>query len=376
MGPCPEPTTPIGVNGMSNTVLVTGGAGFIGSALVRHLLHCTDYRVVTVDALTYSGSLLNLREVEGHPRHAFAHVDIRDEGALAAVFEAHAPRGVIHLAAESHVDNSIKGPRAFVETNVMGTFHLLQCARDAAQRAKVEGRPFRFHHVSTDEVFGSLGPTGSFSEDSPYAPNSPYSATKAGSDHLVRAWHHTYGLDTVVTNCSNNYGPYQYPEKLIPVVILSALAGKPIPVYGNGLQVRDWLYVDDHCAALLAAFERGRPGETYNIGCANDVPNLTVINAICALLDELAPKTGKTHASLITSVADRPGHDVRYAVDASRIQRELGWAPAAPFEKHLRSTVEWYLANLDWCDRVVTEARSSKGTKPTEAETGAPRGTR
>jgi dTDP-glucose 4,6-dehydratase len=342
---------------MAQTLLITGGAGFIGSALVRHLLRKSEYAVVNVDALTYAGSLRNLREIEGHARHTFVQADIRDEGAMHAVFKAHAPCGVIHLAAESHVDKSIAGPGAFIETNILGTYALLQAARAHAESLKATGGTLRFHHVSTDEVFGALGPTGAFSEETPYAPNSPYSASKAGSDHLVRAWHHTYGLDTVVTNCSNNYGPYQFPEKLIPVVILSALAGKPIPVYGNGLQVRDWLYVDDHCTAILAAFERGRSGETYNVGCANDVTNLTVVSALCALLDEMAPRSGKSYADLITSVTDRPGHDVRYAVEAGKIRRELGWAPSAPFETHLRTTVRWYLDNLAWCEDVVREAK-------------------
>jgi dTDP-glucose 4,6-dehydratase len=342
---------------MTKTLLVTGGAGFIGSALARYLISKTDYNVINIDALTYAGSLLNLREVEGNSRHTFVNADICNEDAMRSVFHKHNPQGIIHLAAESHVDNSISGPRAFVDTNIIGTYVLLQAAREHAQATKEKGQTFRFHHVSTDEVFGALGPTGAFSEETAYAPNSPYSATKAASDHLVRAWHHTYGLNTVVTNCSNNYGPYQFPEKLIPVVILKALAGQPIPIYGNGMQVRDWLFVDDHCSAIVAAYERGRPGETYNVGCANDVPNLTVVNAICKLLDEMAPKPGQKYSALITSVADRPGHDVRYAVEAGKIQRELGWKPEAPFETHLRSTVRWYLDNLAWCEAVVRNSK-------------------
>jgi len=338
---------------MHNTVIVTGGAGFIGSALVRSLLRHTDMRVVTLDALTYAGSLENLREAQGNPRHTFVRADIRDGAAVAEAFRSFTPRGIIHLAAESHVDNSISGPDAFVQTNILGTYTLLQ-----ATRAYLESFPegdrgrFRFHHVSTDEVYGTLGETGYFTESTPFAPNSPYSSTKAASDHLVRAWHHTYGINTVVTNCSNNYGPYQFPEKLIPVILLNALAGRPLPVYGNGKNVRDWLYVDDHAAAITLAFEKGRAGETYNVGCKNDVTNMHVVNTICALLDELAPRKGERYSELIAFVKDRAGHDFRYAVDASKIRTELGWEPSAPFETHLRTTVKWYLENLDWCEKV------------------------
>ena len=339
-----------------STLLVTGGAGFIGSALVRKLLRETDHTVVNVDKLTYAGNLESLDGAGDHPRHRFARVDVADAAALRALFEEHRPDGVVHLAAESHVDRSIDGPGAFIHTNVVGTFTLLQEAL-RHWRALPPGAPFRFLHVSTDEVYGSLGDSGAFTETTPYAPNSPYSASKAASDHLVRAWHHTYGLPVVTTNCSNNYGPYQFPEKLIPLTILNALAGRPLPVYGRGENVRDWLFVDDHCDAILAALARGRPGETYNVGGGAERRNVDVVRAICALVDELAPDAAiGPRERLITFVADRPGHDLRYAIDASKIRAALGWAPSAPFEARLRETVAWYLANGAWCARVQSGA--------------------
>ncbi len=338
------------------TLLVTGGAGFIGSAVVRHLVRETGYRVVNVDALTYAGNLESLAEIEADPRYVFEGVDVCDAAEVARLFAAYRPAGVIHLAAESHVDRSIDGPAAFVRTNLVGTFTLLDAARvywnglDEGERDA-----FRFLHVSTDEVYGTLGDDGLFTEETPYDPSSPYSASKAGSDHLARAWHRTYGLPVVVTNCSNNYGPYQFPEKLIPVVILKALAGEPIPVYGRGENVRDWLFVDDHARALLAVLERGRPGETYNVGGRSERQNIDVVRTICALMDELHPE-GAPHADLIAFVADRPGHDWRYAIDASKIERELGWTPRETFETGLRKTVRWYLENRTWWERVLSGA--------------------
>jgi dTDP-glucose 4,6-dehydratase len=338
---------------MTKTIIVTGGAGFIGSALVRHLIADTAYRVVNLDCLTYAGNLDSVAMVAEDARYCFEHVDIRDAQAVARVFAQHQPAGVIHLAAESHVDRSIDGPRIFIETNVLGTYTLLEAARqywlglEAAQQAA-----FRFHHVSTDEVYGSLGDTGLFTEASPYQPNSPYSASKAASDHLVRAWHHTYGLPVVTTNCSNNYGPYHFPEKLIPLMILNALEGKPLPVYGNGAQVRDWLYVEDHARALLRVFEQGRVGEEYNIGGHNERRNLEVVETVCTLLDEMAPRAQGSYRELITFVQDRPGHDQRYAIDAGKIERELGWRPQETFESGLRKTVRWYLDNETWWRRV------------------------
>jgi dTDP-glucose 4,6-dehydratase len=340
---------------MSRTVLVTGGAGFIGSALLRHLLSETDYRVVNVDKLTYAGNLESLSPVLPSERYSFEQVDVCDAAAVARVFSEHRPDGVMHLAAESHVDRSIAGAAPFIQTNIVGTYVLLEAARsylatlDDAKRAQ-----FRFLHVSTDEVYGSLGDEGFFTETTAYAPNSPYSASKAAADHLARAWSHTYGLPVLVTNCSNNYGPYQFPEKLIPVVILNALAGKPIPVYGRGENVRDWLFVDDHARALRAVFERGEPGETYNVGGDSERSNLEVVRAICALLDEMVPDAAVgPRESLITFVTDRPGHDWRYAIDASRIHGALGWSPAESFESGLRRTVAWYLENRGWCERVM-----------------------
>ena len=326
-------------------ILVTGGAGFIGSAVVRHAVRA-GHSVVNLDALTYAANLENVRPVANSPLYQFAHADIRDRAALDRIFEAHAPDAVMHLAAESHVDRSIDGPGDFVDTNITGTFNLLEAARAHWVR---QGRPeaFRFHHISTDEVYGSLGPTGQFTEDTPYAPNSPYSASKAASDHLVRSWHETYGLPVLVTNCSNNYGPYHFPEKLIPVVILKALAGEPIPVYGAGENVRDWLYVEDHADALLTVLTRGAVGRTYNIGGENERRNIDLVRTICTILDEKRPKA-TAYADQITFVTDRPGHDLRYAIDPTRIRTELGWRPSVTVEEGLARTVQWYLDNDAW----------------------------
>jgi dTDP-glucose 4,6-dehydratase len=340
------------------TLLVTGGAGFIGSALVRRIIRETRYAVVNVDKLTYAGNLESVEEVSDDPRYRFERVDICDAPRVRALFERYRPAGVVHLAAESHVDRSIDGPADFIQTNVVGTFTLLQEAlRYRRTLSEAAAQRFRFVHVSTDEVFGSLGPTGLFTEETPYRPNSPYSASKAASDHLARAWFHTYGLPVVTTNCSNNYGPYQFPEKLIPLTIQNALAGRPLPVYGRGDNVRDWLFVEDHARALIIAFERGRPGETYNVGGESERRNIDVVRAICELVDELAPDAAiGPRASLITFVADRPGHDLRYAIDTAKARRELGWAPSETFETGLRKTVEWYLANQAWCERVQSGA--------------------
>lgn len=326
-------------------ILVTGGAGFIGSAVVRAAIRA-GHQVVNLDALTYAANLANVASVSNAPGYAFEHADIRDRDALDRILAAHRPDAVMHLAAESHVDRSIDGPATFIETNVTGTFNLLEAARAYWVR---QGRPdgFRFHHISTDEVYGSLGPEGLFTEDTPYAPNSPYSASKAASDHLVHAWHETYGLPTVMTNCSNNYGPFHFPEKLIPVVILNALHGRPIPVYGQGLNVRDWLYVEDHAEALLAVVERGAVGRSYNVGGNAEARNIDLVRKLCAILDRQHPQ-GAPHDRLISFVADRPGHDLRYAIDASRIRDELGWRPSVTLDEGLERTVAWYLANEDW----------------------------
>lgn len=337
-------------------IFVTGGAGFIGSALVRKLVRETDHVIVNVDKLTYAGNLESLAEIDASPRYRFERADVGDAARMRALFAEYRPDVVMHLAAESHVDRSIDGPAAFVETNVVGTFVLLQEALRYWREHLRRSDGFRFLHVSTDEVFGSLGPEGYFTETTPYAPNSPYSASKASSDHLVRAWHHTYGLPAVTTNCSNNYGPYQFPEKLVPLVIQRALAGQPLPVYGRGEHVRDWLYVDDHADALVAAWERGRLGATYNVGGHNEVRNLDVVHALCALLDEMAPDPVGSYARLITFVADRPGHDARYAIDASKAERELGWTPRETFATGLRKTVAWYLEHRGWCERVLSGA--------------------
>jgi len=343
---------------MSKTVFVTGGAGFIGSAVVRQLIAETDWRVVNIDKLTYAGNLDSLPGVMGHPRHVFEQVDICDAKEVARLFRDYQPAAIMHLAAESHVDRSIDGPAAFIETNIIGTYTLLEAARNYWNGLPGPAKEaFRFHHVSTDEVYGTLGDTGLFTEETPYAPNSPYSASKASSDHLVRAWHHTYGLPVVTTNCSNNYGPFQFPEKLIPLVILNALAGKPLPIYGKGDNVRDWLYVEDHAQALRLVMEQGRVGEVYNIGGHNERTNLEVVQAICAILDELVPDSAhRPHAQLITYVKDRPGHDQRYAIDADKIDRDLGWKPQETFESGLRKTVEWNLANQAWVHNVTSGA--------------------
>lgn len=344
----------------AQTIVVTGGAGFIGSAVIRYLIEQTDAAVVNVDKLTYAGNLQTLASVSQNPRYRFEHADICKRQELERIMAEHKPTAILHLAAETHVDRSIDGPATFIETNVLGTYTLLEVARDYWMTLDSDQQTcFRFHHVSTDEVFGSLGEQGLFSENSKYEPNSPYSASKASADHLVRAWHHTYGLPVVITNCSNNYGPFQYPEKLIPLMILNAIEGTPLPVYGQGNQVRDWLYVEDHARGLYRVLTRGRVGEVYTIGGLNEKTNLEVVNALCALLDERRPVRAhgiRHYAELITYVQDRPGHDRRYAIDASKIERELGWVPNETFESGLAKTVQWYLNEVDWCRSV--QARS------------------
>ncbi|MFP1741213.1 dTDP-glucose 4,6-dehydratase [Lonsdalea quercina] len=338
-------------------ILVTGGAGFIGSAVVRHIISNTSDAVVNVDKLTYAGNLESLTDVEDHERYAFVQADICDRAALDDIFQSHRPDAVMHLAAESHVDRSIDGPAAFIETNIVGTYTLLEAARAYwLSLNEAEQTRFRFHHISTDEVYGDLeGVDDLFTETTSYAPSSPYSASKASSDHLVRAWQRTYGLPTIVTNCSNNYGPYHFPEKLIPLMILNALEGKPLPVYGNGMQIRDWLFVEDHARALYTVVTTGEVGETYNIGGHNEKANIDVVKTICALLEERVPKKPNgvnQYQDLITYVKDRPGHDVRYAIDASKIARELGWKPQETFDSGIRKTVEWYLTHREWWSRV------------------------
>lgn len=332
-------------------LLITGGAGFIGSNLIQHIIDRPEIeRLVNLDCLTYAGHLANLATVSSHPKYAFEKVDLRDKSAVLQAVQRHAISHVMHLAAESHVDRSISGPGDFIHTNVVGTFNLLEACR--ASWANVSA-PTRFHHVSTDEVYGSLGSTGFFTETTPYAPNSPYSASKAASDMLVRAYHHTYGLNTVITNCSNNYGPYQFPEKLIPVVIQSVLGRKAVPVYGDGMNVRDWLYVRDHAQALWVVLTKGQTAQTYNIGGHNEWANLRIVELICDLVDELAPQLGGHSRKLITFVKDRPGHDRRYAIDAGKIQKELGWVPAHKFEEGIRETVRWYIDHQEWVRDVV-----------------------
>lgn len=340
-------------------ILVTGGAGFIGSAVVRHIILDTKDKVINLDKLTYAGNLESLQTIAVNPRYTFEQVDICNRTELDRVFSQYQPDAVMHLAAESHVDRSIDGPAAFIETNIVGTYTLLEATRHYWKDLSEERKEnFRFHHISTDEVYGDLeGPEDLFTETTPYAPSSPYSASKASSDHLVRAWSRTYGLPTLITNCSNNYGPFHFPEKLIPLVILNALEGKPLPVYGKGNQIRDWLYVEDHARALYKVATAGKVGETYNIGGHNEKQNIDVVNKICELLDELKPASStnlniKSYRELITFVQDRPGHDLRYAIDASKIKRELGWTPEETFETGIRKTVAWYLENLNWAHRV------------------------
>lgn len=356
-------------------ILVTGGAGFIGSAVIRHIINNTQDSVVNVDKLTYAGNLESLLTVENNDRYAFEQVDICDRAELDRVFVEHQPDAVMHLAAESHVDRSIDGPAAFIETNIVGTYTILEATRAYwNQLDDIHKTAFRFHHISTDEVYGDLeGTDDLFTETTSYEPSSPYSASKASSDHLVRAWLRTYGLPTIVTNCSNNYGPYHFPEKLIPLIILNALDGKALPVYGDGMQIRDWLYVGDHASALYTVVTKGKIGETYNIGGHNEKANIEVVKTICSLLEELVPNKpqGVTeYQSLITYVTDRPGHDVRYAIDASKIARELGWKPAETFESGIRKTVEWYLANQKWWSRVLDGSYSFErlGTSMNKSE--------
>ncbi|MFN4148373.1 MAG: dTDP-glucose 4,6-dehydratase [Rhodocyclaceae bacterium] len=341
------------------TILVTGGAGFIGSNFVLDWIATTGEPVVNLDKLTYAGNPENLQALTGDARHAFVQGDIGDSDLVGRLLAEYRPRAIIHFAAESHVDRSIHGPEDFIQTNVVGTFRLLEAARGYwNELPDAEKTAFRFLHVSTDEVYGSLGPDDPpFTERHPYQPNSPYSASKAASDHLVRAWHHTYGLPVITTNCSNNYGPYQFPEKLIPLMIVNALAGKPLPIYGDGMNVRDWLYVGDHCSAIRRVLEAGREGETYNIGGWNEKTNLEIVRTICTLLDELRPRAdGRSYAEQITFVADRPGHDRRYAIDASKIARELGWKPAETFATGILKTVRWYLEHPDWVRNVQSGA--------------------
>jgi dTDP-glucose 4,6-dehydratase len=340
-----------------DTLLVTGGAGFIGCNFVRLALAETEARVLVLDKLTYAGSLENLADVLNDPRLIFLQGDITDRREVRRIFTEHRPTAVVNFAAESHVDRSIDDAGDFIQTNIVGAFELLEAARHHfAALGEHERRAFRFLHVSTDEVYGSLGPEGLFSETTPYAPNSPYAASKAGADHLVRAWHETYGLPTLLTNCSNNYGPYQFPEKLIPLMILNALEGKPLPVYGDGMQIRDWLYVEDHAAAIWLVLQKGRVGETYNIGGLNEQPNIDIVKTICALLDRKSPRAdGKSYATQVTYVADRPGHDRRYAINCTKIQRELGWKPRESFATGIEKTVDWYLTHRSWAADITSK---------------------
>lgn len=336
-------------------ILVTGGAGFIGSNFVLDWLSESEEPVINLDKLTYAGNLGNLVHLEGNPSHVFVQGDIGNRSLVSRLLGEHKPRAILNFAAESHVDRSIHGPGEFIQTNIQGTFSLLECTREYwLSLDEQERKDFRFLHVSTDEVYGTLSPDApAFTEDHPYEPNSPYSASKAASDHLVRAWHHTYGLPVLTTNCSNNYGPYHFPEKLIPLMIVNALAGKPLPVYGDGMQIRDWLYVKDHCSAIRRVLNAGRVGETYNIGGWNEMPNIEIVKTVCGILDQLRPKPdGRRYGSQITYVQDRPGHDRRYAIDARKIERELGWKPEETFESGIRKTIEWYLNNPKWVENV------------------------
>ncbi|WVT77575.1 dTDP-glucose 4,6-dehydratase (plasmid) [Sinorhizobium chiapasense] len=343
-------------------ILVTGGAGFIGSALVRHLIENTEHEVLNFDKLTYAGTLTSLSPITSSPRYRFEQGDICDGRAVTAAIEDFQPEVITHLAAESHVDRSIDGPGAFIETNIVGTYTMLAAALDYWRKLPAErGQAFRFHHISTDEVFGSLGETGYFTETTPYDPRSPYSASKAGSDHLVSAWGHTFGLPVLITNCSNNYGPYHFPEKLIPLMIVKALAGEPLPVYGNGTNIRDWLYVEDHVRALQCVFEKGIPGQTYNIGGNSERRNIDVVKTVCNILDRLQPREdGRSYLGQITYVADRPGHDQRYAIDAGKIGNELGWIPSESFESGIEKTVVWYLSNRDWWAEILDRTRAAE----------------
>ena len=341
--------------GVTMRILITGGAGFIGSAVVRYIINNTGDKVLNIDKLTYAGNLESLKDIDQNPRYEFQQIDICDREALEQVFNSFQPNLVMHLAAESHVDRSIDGPAEFINTNIVGTYHLLEVARQYWQNLdSISKQQFKFHHISTDEVYGDLeGTTDLFTETTPYAPSSPYSASKASSDHLVRAWHRTYGLPILVTNCSNNYGPYHFPEKLIPLVILNALDGKALPIYGKGNQIRDWLFVEDHACALYKVVTEGKVGETYNIGGHNEKQNIEVVKTICQILDGLQPRAdGIQYESLITFVKDRPGHDLRYAIDASKIASELNWIPTETFDSGIRKTVEWYLKNMKWCSHV------------------------
>jgi dTDP-glucose 4,6-dehydratase len=346
---------------MNNTLLVTGGAGFIGSAVIRNLLARNDSHVVNIDKLTYAGNESTIRSFESYSLYSFEKADICDRDKMQEIFERYRPRAIMHLAAESHVDRSIDGPWEFVNTNIVGTYNLLETARSyLASFADTEGKGFRFHHISTDEVFGTLGETGQFTEDSPYQPNSPYSASKASSDHLVRAWNETFSLPVVLSNCSNNYGPYQYPEKLLPVIISKAVNLEPIPVYGTGSNVRDWLYVDDHASALVKIMEQGEIGRSYNVGGNEERTNIDVVNTVCAILDAISPASdGRLYSSLIEFVTDRPGHDFRYAIDASRIKDELDWEPSETFMSGMEKTVRWYLDNTEWIDDVQSKNNMS-----------------
>lgn len=337
------------------TILVTGGAGFIGSNFIHSALKVEDINIINLDKLTYAGNLDSLHSVESNDKYTFIQGDICDQALVEKIFTDYEPTAIVHFAAESHVDRSIDSPLAFIQTNINGTFSLLEASRKYWRNLGAEEKSqFRFLHISTDEVYGTLGETGYFTEETPYAPNSPYSASKAASDHLVRAYYHTYKLPVLVTNCSNNYGPYQFPEKLIPLMILNALEGNPLPIYGNGLNIRDWLYVEDHCRAILTVLEKGVPGEKYNIGGHNEKTNISIVYTLCDILDAKRPRTdGKSYREQINFVKDRPGHDMRYAIDASKIERELGWVPVETFETGIVKTVDWYLNNTEWCQRVT-----------------------